>query len=102
MGVKFEGMELAVKQFNGYQGIAVIFVDFDDNTAWCDLLDIPTYHSDSIVGIVSKDDLYGRNDKYRPDDVTWLAVKAKKLLDEGYEAWQLEYVMSEAYAEVSR
>lgn len=63
----FKGLEQACKEFNNWQGKACIFIDFDDMNAWCEVFECRNYHSEEIVTLVrlvSKDDLYGRNDRY--------------------------------------
>ena len=60
--LKFEGLKKAREEFNNWQGNATIFIDCEDMSAWCDVFDIPNYHADSIVRLIGKDDLYGRND----------------------------------------
>ena len=49
----FEGLEQARKEFNNWQGKAVIYIDFDDMTAWCRVEDCPDYHSDNIIATLT-------------------------------------------------
>lgn len=71
--VEFEGLDQARKQFNNWQGNAVIFIDFDDMRAWTDVHHIPSYHAKTIVGLISKDDLYERDHKYSIDTLKNIA-----------------------------
>lgn len=74
--ISFECLDVAVREFNNWQGNAVLFIDFSDMTAWTDINNVPSYHSDLIIPLLGKDDLYGRNDKYSFESVNDLANKA--------------------------
>lgn len=65
--LKIEGLEAARQEFNKWQGNAVIFVDFEDMTAWCLVFDIPSYHSEKIIKVAAKDNLYGRDTQIGAD-----------------------------------
>lgn len=90
MAELFKGLEEARVEFNNWQGNAVIFIDFEDMTVWTDVFEIPTYHSDSIVSLISKDDLYGRNDRYNYMVLEKLAKTKHKDYKEGFAHWQIE------------
>lgn len=55
----------AVKDFNKWQGKAVIMIDTSDGNVWTDVFSSSQnwkqYHSGTIFYLYSKDDLYGRN-----------------------------------------
>lgn len=97
--MKLNGLELAVEQFNAWQGNAVVFLDIVDNSVWCDVQDIPTYHSEQVIPLVSKDDLYGRTDTYSVTGVQSVAIAAKNKIAEGYEPWQFDYVLADVIQE---
>ncbi|MGF7045705.1 hypothetical protein J2T13_000165 [Paenibacillus sp. DS2015] len=81
----FKGLEEARTQFNAYQGKAAIYVDFEDNTAWTEVFDLPVFHSENIIFLVTKDDLYGRNDRFGVERLNKiLKAKAEKKA-EGYD-----------------
>jgi len=78
-----EGLETARKEFNGWSGRSVIFVDFSDYTAWCGVQEIPSYHNEMIVVLVSKSDLHNRNDRFGAERLNKLAkakIKSSKLV----------------------
>lgn len=57
----------SVKDFNNWQGKAVIMVDTSDGDVWTDIfangLDWKEYRSGTIFKLYTKDDLYGRDRK---------------------------------------
>lgn len=59
----FAGLEEARKDFNRWQGEAQIKIDFEDMTAWTDVVR-KDYESNTIFTLIEKDDLHGRDDKY--------------------------------------
>ncbi len=93
----FKGLEESRLQFNKYQGKARIYIDFEDMTAWCKVQELPSYHSDSIIRLVGKDDLHGRNDIYGTERLNELA-EAK--LDKHKKGWEKENLEDDyAFAE---
>ncbi|MEL3959358.1 hypothetical protein NST17_19585 [Caldifermentibacillus hisashii] len=91
--IEIKGLEDARKEFNNWQGAAVIFVDFEDMTAWCHVSEIPVYHDDSIIVVAGKDNLYERNNrvgKERLDNIVEIVYKKYK---EGWPKEKLEEPM---------
>lgn len=86
----FKGLEVARKEFNNWQGKAAIYMDFDDMTAWCEVQNLPTYHSEKIICLTYKDDLQGRNDRYGVDKLNDLAKAKMDKFNDGWEKEDLE------------
>ncbi|MEN0648927.1 hypothetical protein NSQ82_07840 [Caldifermentibacillus hisashii] len=94
MALKINGLEEARKEFNGWSGNAVIFVDFNDMTAWCRVSEIPNYHSKAIIAVAGKDDLHERNKrigKERLDEIVELVYSKYK------EGWTKEKLQEPMY-----
>lgn len=93
----FKGLEKARQEFNNWQGQARISINFDDMTAWCDVHEIPDYHSDNIVRLVGKDDLHGRNDKYGKEKLERLAQAKLEKFKQGFSKDELgdDYIFAE-------
>ncbi|BAD65344.1 hypothetical protein ABC2810 [Shouchella clausii KSM-K16] len=88
MNVK--GLEQAREEFNEFKGSAVIFMDMQENEAWCDAFEIKDYHSETIVALVGKNDFHSPNDKYRISTLNELAEAKKKMFEQGYDRMDLE------------
>lgn len=90
---KFEGLKEAVQEFNKWQGHATIMVDFSDNTAWRNAYasdqEWTEYDSDTIVKLVSKDNLSDRNEKYSYEKMEQLASAKKEKFDDEWELFEL-------------
>lgn len=73
--IKLEGLEQAIKDFNMWQGRAVIMHDSEDNSVWCDVFlndfDDSCYRQSTISPVLGKDNWTGRNNK----------TSAKKIID---------------------
>lgn len=73
----------AAKDFNNWQGKAVIMVDTSDGDVWTDVFasgtDWNEYHSKTVFQLHSKDNLYGRDNEISPDAINeLLKVQAYK------------------------
>ncbi|WP_040985553.1 hypothetical protein [Oceanobacillus jeddahense] len=86
----FKGIEQAKKDFDMTQDGAVIFADLKDGSVWCDVFDIPTYHDDHVVYVVSKDDLFEPNETYAASTIRELAEMKKDMFEQGYDKLQIE------------
>ncbi|MFS0841317.1 hypothetical protein [Paenibacillus sp. 1P03SA] len=86
----FVGLETARLEFNNWCGNAVIFIDFEENEAFCRVFEIPTYHSDKIIILYSKGDLYSRNDKIGSERLNKLAAAKLEKYKEGWSKLDLE------------
>lgn len=92
MSVTFEGLEQAREEFNKWQGHAIIVLDFDNRTAWCDVFASDNEwieYQASIFKLVGKDSLLGRDDKYSLTVLEKLAEAKYQDHQEGREAWQI-------------
>lgn len=58
---KYINFEQERQAFNKFQGVAEISVDFLDNQIITDVFTLRNYESETIVTVIRKDDLYGRN-----------------------------------------
>lgn len=87
----------AVRDFNNWQGKAVIMVDTSDGDVWTDVFasgtDWKQYHSGTIFPLYSKDDLLERNKK-----ITAKTVNA--LLDIGSYKYKTTYDMPSDVLEI--
>ena len=70
---KIKGLRAAVQAFNAWQGKAVIyyFPEFGDidTYVYADSNDFDVFRSTEAVEIISKDDLYGRDNKIKEKEV---------------------------------
>lgn len=94
-----KGLEDARKEFNNWQGKAAIYADFSDNTAWCRVGDLPSYHSDTVVTVVFKGDLHGRNDRFGVERLNDLLTAMIGKYNEGWTKDDFEMYGSHEFAE---
>lgn len=96
--LSLKGLEAARKEFNNWQGNAVIFVDFDAMDAWCEVAEIRSYDA-PIFSLVAKDNLHGRNDKYNLGVLESVAYAKHEDFKNGYEEFQIndDYRYSELF-----
>jgi len=59
---KFKNFEKSRREFNNWQGAAWIYFDLSDGEVMTRVFQPVSWHSDSIVTVYFKDDLYGRDD----------------------------------------
>lgn len=90
MHIEYDGLEAARQEFNNWNGNAVLFVDFSDNTAWTRVFEIPNYHSESIIAVYSKNDLYGRSDRIGKERLDERIAFIRSLYEKGEERLDLE------------
>ena len=89
--VLFNGLSEARKQFNAFQGHAAIYVDTDDMTAWCNVQEAVSYHSEGILTLVAKDGMQGRDDTYNLGALEKVAQAKHSDFNGGdYEKWQID------------
>jgi hypothetical protein len=86
----FKGLEEAKNNFNKWQGKARIHLDIEDMTAWCEVNEITSYSSTSIIRLVGKDDLYGRDDKFAYTKLVNLADAKLTRHKEGWSKSELD------------
>ncbi|GIN10232.1 hypothetical protein [Shouchella clausii] len=85
-----KGLDVAVSEFNQHEGNAVIFADLEANEVWCDVLEIPSYHDDSVVALVGKNNLDTKFDKYRSETLEKLIAAKRTMYNEGFSKMQIE------------
>ena len=73
---KKEYIKSASKDFNQWQGHAVIRMDLSDGVIWTDVFpsnnDSKEYHSESIITLYAKDDFIGRDVKITVSELSQL------------------------------
>jgi hypothetical protein len=83
-----------VKSFNNWQGAANIMYDIEDGEIWTDVFaddnSFKSYHSDTIICIVSKDNFQGRNGKTSLE-------KVLKYIPKAIETWESDKREEEEY-----
>ncbi|TDQ39252.1 hypothetical protein [Aureibacillus halotolerans] len=88
----YKGIEQATKEFNTWEGAASIFIDVEDHDAWCVVKDEASYNSDSVIHLISKNDVDDRFEAYPAEVLSQLAEAKEKALADGYEAWQVNQI----------
>lgn len=63
----FDGLEVARKEFNNWQGAAWLYVNLEDMTAWTLVHQNVDYDDVTVIPLVYKDDLQYRDDRYGKD-----------------------------------
>lgn len=85
--------------FNQFQGVAEISVDFSDNTIIADVLHLRDYESETIVSVMFKDNLYGRNDTVSRNRLYDLLEAMRAKYDAGWTREDFEIYGSHEFAE---
>lgn len=98
--IQFTGLEQARSQFNGWSGKAVIYIDFDDMEAFCEVgVNVPNgFSKDSVIRICGKGDMNEPNKKFSDERLYALATAKYEMYKSGkYENWQIndDYLFGE-------
>ncbi|KYG88970.1 hypothetical protein A0U40_14840 [[Bacillus] sp. KCTC 13219] len=99
--INFEEERLA---FNKYQGTAEISIDFSDNTVIADIHTLRDYESETIVSVVTKGNLHGRDYTISRDRLYKLLEAMRAKYEDGWTREDFEiygvYEFAEYFAPV--
>lgn len=88
----------AARQYGNYQGCARIMIDLADGEVWTDVFtstnSFEDYHAETIICVLGKDDLHGRNGKVSAEKLEKYCNKLielyRNILSGRWEMWELE------------